>query len=224
MFKFNNYVPALFTTVVIGIITVSTHIMFFVMFVIVNAVPVKITINQSFCSQLSRNWLPDTTSAPHLWSYYLRPPAVKIIILWTCHWCYTAWMIWIIVFGTPTTSSVFIISKKKAGWLNAHAHSDLATARALQVCTCAQNEMWLSSQFILDAHPYMFVGSYIKTKCRFKNNTKPQGLRKVPNHEPPAYQHSLTLANIRKNTDCDQESGSSGTANRLEQLITITTI
>ena len=55
MFKFNNYVPALFTTVVIGIITVSTHIMFFVMFVIVNAVPVKITINQSFYSQLSRN-------------------------------------------------------------------------------------------------------------------------------------------------------------------------
>ena len=118
MFKFNNYVPVLFTTVVIGIITVSTHIMFFVMFVIVNAVPVKITINQSFCSQLSRNWLPDTTSAPHLWSYYLRPPAAKIIILWTCHWCYTAWMIWIIVFGTPTTSSVFIKKKKRrVGWV-----------------------------------------------------------------------------------------------------------
>jgi hypothetical protein len=50
------------------------------------------------------------------------------------------------------------------------------------------------SQFILDAHPYMFAGSYIKTKCQFKNNTKPQGLRKVPNHELSGYQHWLTLA------------------------------
>ena len=29
----------------------------------------------------------------------------------------------------------------------------------------------------------MFVGSLHKAKYQFKNNTKPKGLRKVPNHE-----------------------------------------
>ena len=70
----------------------------------------------------------------------------------------------------------------------------------------------------------MFVGSLHKAKCQFKNNTKPKGLRKVPNHELPGYQHSLTQESIRKNTDCDQESGSSGTVNRIEQPLSVSTI
>ena len=49
---------------------------------------------------------------------------------------------------------------KKAGYLSAHAYFDVAPARALKVCTCAQKE--IISQFILDAHPHMFAGSYIK--------------------------------------------------------------
>ena len=60
MFQCVWFVMYLFTTVVIGILLILSVpiiiiFLYFVVFVIVKAVPMKITINQSFCLQLSRN-------------------------------------------------------------------------------------------------------------------------------------------------------------------------